>query len=618
MNLAVLLKKFLIKTKKAFSPNNKVGNILNRSIRFMKFIVIPKFKSLLPFKYNDEQKLLFSLSKKRIPSIRQLKQIKYFLDYKEKRIIFISLVFLLLSVVLLGGRFLWNNLVEVPKYGGEYTEGLVGQIQYINPILCQANDADRDISRLVFSGLFKINTNGELESDLVKKYEISEDQKTYIFILKDDILWHDGVELISDDIGFTLAAIQNPEFKSPLFKTLQGVVFEKISDDSFKLSLAEPFSPFISTLTFGILPMHLWQNVSPENSTLTELNKKPIGTGPFMYKSFKKDSSGYIRQYTLVNFKDYYGKRAYLKSIVLKLFGSSDFTLEALKNNQVQGISFLSQDNYKEIKNSENFEVYNFNMPQYSALFFNPKKQELLKDRDIRRALSMTINKKELAAELGSGLKEAYGPLDFIIDPQQDKYDLEASAELLKEAGWEMKDKFLEKDEQKLELTITSVDNSEYIKILQYIKKQWSKLGIITNLEIIPRNKIASQTIEPRDYEILLIAQILSYDPDPYPFWHSSQTKIGLNLSIFANKNIDDILEEARKIISFEERLEKYGNFQEILKKEYIAIFLFRPTYHYPMDSDIKGVDTKVIYLPSDRFSNIENWYLKTKKTFKK
>ncbi len=618
MNLAALLKKFLIKTKKIFSPNNRAGNLLNRSLRFMKFVVIPKFKSLLPFKYNDEQKLLFSLSKRKIPSIRQIKQIKYFLDYKEKRIIFISLVFLLLSVVLLGGRFLWNNLVEVPKYGGEYTEGLVGQIQYINPILCQANDADRDISRLIFSGLFKINTNGELENDLVKKYEISEDQKTYIFILKDNIFWHDGVKLISDDIGFTLVAIQNPEFKSPLFKTLQGVIFEKISDDSFKLSLAEPFSPFISTLTFGILPMHLWQNVSPENSTLTELNKKPIGTGPFMYKSFKKDSSGYIRQYTLVNFKDYYGKRAYLKSIVLKLFGSSDFALEALKNNQVQGISFLSQDNYKEIENSENFEVYNFNMPQYSALFFNPKKQELLKDRDIRRALSMAINKKELAAELGSGLKEAYGPLDFIIDPQQDKYDLEASAELLKEAGWEMKDKFLEKDEQKLELTITSVDNNEYIKILQYIKKQWSKLGIITNLEIIPRNKITSQTIEPREYEILLIAQILSYDPDPYPFWHSSQTKIGLNLSIFANQNIDDILEEARKITSFEERLKKYENFQEILKKEYIAIFLFRPTYHYPMDSDIKGVDTKVIYLPSDRFSNIENWYLKTKKTFKK
>jgi len=336
-----------------------------------------------------------------------------------------------------------------------------------------------------------------------------------------------------------------------------------------------------------------------------------------MYKSFRKDSSGNIKQYTLVNFKEYYGKRAYLKRIILKLFANSEMALESLKNNQVQGVSFLSQDNYKDVVASENFNVYDFNMPQYSALFFNLKQQELLKDRSIRRALSLAINKKELAAELGSGLKEAYGPLDFIIDPQEDEYDLEAAAELLKESEWEMKDNFLEKDEKKLEITITSVDNNEYIKILQYIKKQWAKLGIITNLEIIPKQKI-SQIITERDYEVLLIAQILSYDPDPYPFWHSSQTKVGLNLSIFANQNIDDILEEARKITSFEERLKKYENFQEILKKEHIAIFLFRPTYHYPVDKDLRGIDTKVIYLPSDRFSNIENWYLKTKKTFKK
>jgi peptide/nickel transport system substrate-binding protein len=616
-DLADLLKKFLIKTKKAFSPNTRADSLLNKSIRFVNFIVIPKIKSLFPSKYDEEEKLLFSLSKKKIPSRQQLKQLKYFLNYKEKRIVYISLFFLVFSVVFLGGRFLWKNLVEVPKYGGEYTEAIVGSIQYINPILSQGNDADRDLSRLIFSGLFKINTNGELENDLVDKYQISEDQKTYIFTLKNNIKWHDGMDLIADDIGFTLNAIQNPEFKSPLYKTLQGVGYEKISENSFKLILAEPFSPFISTLTFGILPMHLWESINPENSTLTELNKKPIGTGPFMYKSFRKDSSGNIKQYTLVNFKEYYGKRAYLKRIILKLFANSEMALESLKNNQVQGVSFLSQDNYKDVVASENFNVYDFNMPQYSALFFNLKQQELLKDRSIRRALSLAINKKELAAELGSGLKEAYGPLDFIIDPQEDEYDLEAAAELLKESEWEMKDNFLEKDEKKLEITITSVDNNEYIKILQYIKKQWAKLGIITNLEIIPKQKI-SQIITERDYEVLLIAQILSYDPDPYPFWHSSQTKVGLNLSIFANQNIDDILEEARKITSFEERLKKYENFQEILKKEHIAIFLFRPTYHYPVDKDLRGIDTKVIYLPSDRFSNIENWYLKTKKTFKK
>lgn len=578
---------------------------------------MPKIKSIIPFHYNSDQKLIFGLSKRRLPSIRQLKQLRHFLTYKEKRVMAICLFVLVFSLVWLSGRFIWNRLVEVPKYGGEYTEGLIGSIQYINPILCQTNDADRDISRLIFSSLFKINPNGELENDLIKKYQISEDQKIYIFTLKNDILWHDGAKLTPSDIEFTLNAIQNIDFRSPLYRTFQGVLFEKISDKSFKLVLTEPFSPFLSTLTFGILPEHLWQNISPENSSLTELNKKPIGSGPFKYKSFKKDSSGYIKQYALIRFKDYYDRRPYLEKITFKLFSESEVALEALKNNQIDGMSFLSRKNFKEINNLENFKVYNFDMPQYSALFLNPKKQPLLKERKIRQALALSIDKKELARDIDSGAQGAYGPLDFIIKPKQDEYNLEQSAKLLKEAGWELEDKVLKKDGQQFELTITSVDNNEYIKILQHIKKQWIRLGIITNLEIVPRQKITTQVVEPREYQILLLAQILSYDPDPYPFWHSSQTTMGSNLSIFANKDIDDILESARKTTSFNGRIEKYKEFQKILKEECLAIFLFRQTYHYPLNKKIKGIDTQVIYLPADRFSNVDHWYIKTKKRLK-
>jgi len=557
------------------------------------------------------------LSRRILPTKNQAKQLKYFLSSREKKIIIISILLISLSIVWLFVRIVGVHFVKVPKHGGEYTEGLVGSIQYLNPILCQANDVDRDISRLIFSGLFKININGELENDLISNYIISDDKKTYVFILKNGVLWHDGTKLSTDDIGFTLHLIQNTEFNSPLYKTFQGVGFEKISDNSFKLILAEPFGPFLSTLTFGVMPEHLWQAVNPENASLSELNKKPIGTGPFEYKSFKKDSAGYIKQYNLVIFKDYYSSVPYLDKISFKLFPDSDLAFQALKNNQIDGVSYISPSNLKSIRDSNNFNVYDFNMPQYSALFFNPKKQALLKDENIRKALYLSINKQELAQEIGTKEEIAYGPLDFIISPGKDEYNIEQSAELLKEAGWVLEDKILKKDEQEFELTITSVDNNEYISILQYIKKQWNKLGIVTNLEIIPKQKIATQIIEPREYEILLFGQILSYDPDPYPFWHSSQTKIGLNLSIFANLSIDEALESARKVTSFEERLKKYQDFQNVLKQEHLAIFLFRPTHHYALNNKIRGVDTKVIYLPADRFFNISNWYIKTKKLLK-
>ena len=567
---------------------------------------------------NDaDKKFIFSLSRRILPTKKQIKQFKYFLSPREKKIIIISILLIVLSVAWLFIRVAGVHFVKAPKHGGEYTEGLIGSIQYLNPILCQANDVDRDMSRLIFSGLFKVNINGELENDLISNYIISDDKKTYVFTLKKGVLWHDKTKLSTNDIGFTLHLIQNVEFSSPLYKTFQGVGFEKISDNSFKLILPEPFGPFLSTLTFGIMPEHLWQAVNPENANLSELNKKPIGTGPFKYKSFKKDSAGYIKQYNLVVFKDYYSTVPYIDKISFKLFPDSDLAFQALKNNQIDGVSYVSQSNLKTISDSNNFNIYNFNMPQYSALFFNPKKQALLKDENIRKALYLSIDKTELAQEIGTEREIAYGPLDFIIPPGEDEYDIKKSAEILKEAGWAPEDDVLKKDEQEFELTITSVDNDEYISILQYVKKQWSKLGIVTNLEIIPRQKIASQIIEPREYEILLFGQILSYDPDPYPFWHSSQTKTGLNLSIFANLSIDESLESARRVTSFEERLKKYQDFQNVLKQENLAIFLFRPTYYYPLNNRISGVDTKVIYLPADRFFNINNWYIKTKKILK-
>ncbi|MCD4704825.1 hypothetical protein K8R66_01980 [bacterium] len=340
-----------------FKKNSLISDLYYKLSKNSK-LIYKKIKSLLSFSHISDEKLIFNLSNKKFPNTIQLKQLKHFVSKKEKKIVYIAILFIIISFFWLSIRLVWNKLVDVPTYGGEYTEALVGSIQYINPILNQSNDADRDISRLVFSAIFKVNYNGELENDLIQGYELSDDKRIYTFSLKENIFWHDGEKFIADDIGFTLAAIQNLDFNSPLYKTFQGVGFEKISDNSFKLILSEPFSPFLSTLTFGILPAHLWEIIIPKNASLTELNKKPIGTGPFKYKSFKKGSNGNIKQYTLERFEDYYDKKAYLKEISFRLFEDLEFALEALKANRDDGVNFVNKENLSRIKESKDFDVY--------------------------------------------------------------------------------------------------------------------------------------------------------------------------------------------------------------------------------------------------------------------
>lgn len=587
-----------------------------RASRHFDFFVTQKMKNF--FSKNQDKKMIFDLSDKRMPSAKQFRQIKHFFTEKEKKLFNICVFVFLLSSIWFCSRLVLSRMIERPVYGGEYTEGLVGSLQYINPTLSQSNDADRDISKLIFSGLFKIDKDGKLQKDLIEDYSIEEGGKVYNFKLRHGILWHDGVTLTAEDIGFTLSIIQDANYKSPLYRTFQGVVFEKQSEDTFKLTLQESFD-LVSLLTFGVLPEHAWQGITYENYMLTELNKKPIGSGPFKFDSFKKDSNGIIKQYKVVSNDAYYDKKPYINSINFRFYADVEGLIEALNNNQVDAISSVSKYDFSKVKGLKNKFINSFDTPKYSALFFNPGQNGFLKDTKVREALSLSINKKDLIGYTGIKDSEAYGPLDFIITPEEDKYDIEMSKKLLSDYGFKMdeKENVLKKGSEKFEITITSVDNDEYKKILEYIKQQWSALGIVVNIEIISRQKINTQVIIPRQYQVLLHGQLLSYDTDPYPFWHSSQMQNGLNLSLLANSDIDTILEAARKTSNFDEKLEKYQKFEDILKQQYFAIFLFRPQFNYIFSKNIKGIDTKVVYLPSDRFSNVTNWYIRSKKSIK-
>ncbi len=599
--------------KLIFGISQRILKRLNFVFTKSKIFVFDIFK----IKHDADHKLISNLSDKKRPSFHQLLHVGHFMKAREKRIFFIFLTLGILSLCFLVYRTFLTYTTYSPINGGEYTEGLIGNIEYLNPVLSQNNDVDRDISKLIFSGLFKIDTMGELENDLVSDYSISDDKKTYTFNLKDNIFFHDGVNMTSDDIGFTLYAIQNLYFNSPLYKTFDGVSFEKISDKSFKLILEEPLPIFLKTLTFGILPTHLWQDIASGNATLSELNKKPVGSGPYEFYSIKKDSDGYIKQYTLSKFDNFYGEKPYIDKISFKFYTDFDQALEALKASKILSLNYIPNETAQKIKDLGHFNLQQVKMPRYSALFFNSKKLDFLKDKKIRQALLLSLNKDEIAKQIGLSDYIAYGPMDQMIDKQRDEYDAEKAKSLLSESGWKIDNGDLKKGDAKMQIKITTVDNPDYIILAQLIKDEWSKIGISVEVETIDKQKILADTIQPRNYQILLYSQALSYDMDPYIFWHSSQIGLtGFNLSIFSDTSIDSILEEARKTESYDERKEKYNNFQKIIKDNVYAIFLFDAPYNYPLNKKVKGFSSQFIYTPSDRFWNIEDWYIRYKLIF--
>lgn len=571
-----------------------------------------------------DQRLVFNLSKKnrKFPTFAQLKALPKFLSGSEKKIINWLTFVIIVCLILLIGNFYYSHTSLVPSKGGSYTEGLVGTPQYVNPLLASYNDVDRDLASLIFNGLLKYNNEGVLVPDLAQEFQISPDGLIYTFKLRQNVLWHDGEPFTADDVVFTIANIQDPAWQSQLKSALGNVQIEKVDEFAIRLILKNPVTNFLNSLTFGILPEHLWLTVPSSNATLAELNKKPVGTGPFKFKALTKDKNGNIRTYTLIRNDNYYLEKPYLDEISFKFYGDFETAAKALANNNIQGLGLLPKEYLETSQENKNIKFYSLSLPQYTAIFFNTKKSEVSKNIKIRQALAYAINRQAILEQsLDQKGVIINGPIlpGFIgYHPENKKYSYDplAAKNLLDEAGWQIGDDGLRhKGEETLQITLTTVEKVEYTKAVEIIKQNWEAIGVTVTLEIIAKDRIRTDIIEPRNYQSLLFGEIIK--SDPYPFWHSSQIESpGANLAIWANHEVDKVLEEARALTDPEAINKKYVHFQNIIADNVPAIFLYNPIHIYPVDKKIKGITTRRISTPSDRFTRITDWYVKTKHKF--
>jgi peptide/nickel transport system substrate-binding protein len=630
--------------------------------------------------YNQQQRsaqmdrqLVYSLAPKKIPSSNQLKHLQKILGPKEKLWLRLAVLVLVASLLFLGVKFYRDHLELSPIAGGSYSEGLVGYPKYINPLYNYNRDVDSDLSALLFSSLFKHDDQGKLTPDLAEKWEMGEDAKSYTITLRDNVRFHNGDKLLADDVVFTFEAIKNPDYNSPWRQMFLGAEIEKIDDRTVKFSLGESYAPFLELLTFGILPQNLWNAINPETADLADLNLKPVGSGPYKFKSLVKNKSGEIKEYDLEANDDYFQKKPYINKLTFKFYPNTPEAVSALNNNSVDGLSYLSHENQADVlaKNSMNF--YKLKMPRLTALFFNKKANLYLSDKTIRTALALALDKNKIVNETLNGDAQVIdGPIlpdNFAYNPNLKKYDynLGAAEKLLDESGWQKvtlsseeaaratsitaeeagKDSnlSLQRDiaayasstgleiagnwrvktpkakgasRQYLFISLTIVDSVDNLKVADEIKQAWGALGVKIDIKSVPSSQAESDVVKSRNFEILLFSQVLGSDPDVYSFWHSSQAgEGGPNLADYRNKDVDALLEGARLTTDQAQRIAKYQKFQEIVTDELPAIFLYSAYYNYPQNKQIKGFNKQIIVDPSDRFSGITYWYEKTKKKLK-
>jgi len=543
------------------------------------------------------------------------------------QIIIILAAGFIIGALLLSGQSGFHLISPSPAKGGSYTEALVGGLQRLNPLLDYYNQPDRDVDRLIFSGLLRFDSRGEAQPDLAEKWGVSMDGLTYNFDIQPKAVWHDGTPVTSEDVVFTVEKMRDPDSVLPEdLKTLwRGVEVIALSEKSLQFQLPEAYAPFKDYLTFGILPKHLLGNLGYADIVNSSFNIQPIGSGPYQFDKLIIED-GQIKGVALKANENYYGQRPFISQVAFRYFPDGPAAYHAYAQGEVQGIGEVSLDILRQVLANPNLSLYSTRKPQVSMVFFNLKNNEVkfLQNKVIRQALLSGLNRRSMIDRiyLGQGIIASVpllpGTWAYYDSLTPVDYDPQKSMELLKQQGYVLAnsgDTVRTKEGTSLSFELLYPEDTTHQAIAEAIQADWAKIGVAVTLKAVAYDLLVLDHLQPLSYQAALVDLNFTNapDPDPYPFWDISQVGGGQNYSQWENRVVSEYLEQARISPDFDERAKLYRNFQVIFMDELPALPLFYPVYNYGVDKSIQGVRMGPLFDPSDRFFNITSWFLVSK-----
>ena len=558
--------------------------------------------------------------------------VPFFLSMKQLRwqILVVLVTLGIVAVLLLSQQSptITGPILPQPEQGGVYTEGLVGSLGRLNPLLDWNNAADRSVDRLLFTGLIRFDEQGLPKADLAEAWGVAQDGTVYNFSIRQNAVWHDGTPVTSDDVLFTIDRMKSAGSLYPQdIKDLwEKIEVEKLSDKVLKFTLPEPFVPFMDYLAFGVLPKHLLESIPADQLPDAEFNINPVGTGPYKFDHLIVDK-GQISGVVLTVSETYYGASPFIEQVVFRYYESSADAMDAYQQGDVLSVSQITLDVLGTALEEPTLSVYTSRLPQISFVLFNLNNPEVsfLQDPKVRRALMLSINRPYLINTFLQGQAViADGPIlpsswayhdgleRFEYNPDEAVNILKAEGYVIPAEGGDVR----AKEGTALSFTMLHPDDEVHTRIAETIRDEWAAIGVGVQLQAVPYDKLASDSLASRKYHVALVDLNLARtpDPDPYPFWHQAEATGGQNYTQWDNRAASEYLEQARITADYTLRAKLYRNFQIVFAKELPALPLYVPVYSYGVDSQVQGVQVGVLYEPSDRFVTFANWYLLTRR----
>lgn len=321
---------------------------------------------------------------------------------------------------------------------------------------------------------------------------------------------------------------------------------------------------------------------------------------------------------------------------MVRFYQNESDLITALEENKVDQASSVTPANAETLR-EKGYRVESSTLPRIFGLFFNQSQNQIFIDKAVVRAIDQAIDKDRIISEVLFGYGVA---IEDPIPPNMIGYQKlteerntnhaemveKVKADLAK-SGWAIGESgFLEKTvtENKkkttkvLEFSISTGNAPELAKSAALIQEDLASVGMKVEVKTFDVGNLNQSVIRPRKYDALLFGQIINNESDLFAFWHSSQRKDpGLNVAMYTNAKVDKILEDSFITTDANERVKKYAQFEDEIKKDMPAVFLYSPNFIYVVSKDVQGLSIDHVVSPAARFINSYLWYIDTDNVWK-
>jgi ABC-type dipeptide transport system, periplasmic component len=406
----------------------------------------------------------------------------------------------------------------------------------------------------IFEGLVKPDSEGNLVPAVASEFIVSEDHKSYTFMLRENVKFHNGAEVTAEDVEYSIKRCADTSSGAPLVSAYSIIDSVEIKDEkTIIIHLTEPNVEFLAYTTTAIIP-----------KDVEDINSNPIGTGPFKYVSRAPQENLIVER-----FEEYWGEKAHLNRVEFKVVADADMIVMSLKGGSVDMFQRLTSSQTMEL--GEEFTIKEGTMNLIQALYLN-NAAEPFNDVNVRRALSYAVDPVEIIQIMGDGKGTEVGSSVFpafkkyYLEELKEVYaqDIEEAKRLLEEAGYP----------NGFEMTITVPSNYKpHVDTAQVIREQLKEIGVTANIELIEWSAWLDDVYAKKNYESTVIGVDAS-TLTARALLERFTSQSGSNFTNFSNEKYDEVFRKATSTIDDQEQIKYYQELQTILTEEAANVYI--------------------------------------------